>query len=110
MLVRAGWQPWISAMATNAAIAALAVAMIWLIGLGFWLFFYFAGSWALASKTPGMAVLGLRVVQRLAEHLAQPAQPVAQRVEDVEAQKARHEDAGRSCAHSYRLPSLLSFS
>ncbi len=39
-------------------------SMIWLIGLGFWLFFYFAGSWALAAKTPGMAVLGLRVVHR----------------------------------------------
>jgi len=39
-------------------------SVVWLIGLGFWLFFYFAGSWALAAKTPGMAVLGLRVVQR----------------------------------------------
>ncbi len=39
-------------------------SVIWLIGMVFWLFFYFAGSWALAAKTPGMAVLGLRVVQR----------------------------------------------
>ena len=39
-------------------------SLVWLIGLGLWLFFYFAGSWALAAKTPGMAVLGLRVVQR----------------------------------------------
>ena len=43
-------------------------------------------------------------------NIAQPAQPVAQGVEDVESQKARHEDAGRCCAHLYRLPSLLSFS
>jgi acyl-lipid omega-6 desaturase (Delta-12 desaturase) len=33
-LMRGGWQPWASAMATNAAIAALAAAMIWLVGLG----------------------------------------------------------------------------
>ena len=39
-------------------------SLIWLIGLGFWLFFYFAGSWTLAAKTPGMGVLGIRVVQR----------------------------------------------
>lgn len=37
---------------------------IWLVGLGLWVFVYFAGTWALAAKTPGMAVLGLRVVQR----------------------------------------------
>lgn len=39
-------------------------SLVWLIGLGVWLFVYFAGTWALAAKTPGMAVLGLRVVQR----------------------------------------------
>lgn len=33
-LMRKGWQPWISAMVTNLAIAALAVVMIWLVGLG----------------------------------------------------------------------------
>ena len=37
---------------------------LWLIGLGVWVFVYFAGAWALAAKTPGMAVLGLRVVAR----------------------------------------------
>ena len=37
---------------------------IWLIGLLAWAFIYFAGSWAVAYKPPGMAVLGLRVVQR----------------------------------------------
>jgi uncharacterized RDD family membrane protein YckC len=37
---------------------------LWLVGLGVWVFVYFAGAWALAAKTPGMAVLGLRVVQR----------------------------------------------
>jgi uncharacterized RDD family membrane protein YckC len=36
----------------------------WLVGLGAWTFTYFAASWALASKTPGMGVLGLRVVRR----------------------------------------------
>lgn len=39
-------------------------SLLWLIGLGVWTFLYFAGSWALAAKTIGMAVLGLRVVQR----------------------------------------------
>ena len=39
-------------------------SIIWLIGLGIWLFLWFAGSWAVAGKTPGQAVLGLRVVQR----------------------------------------------
>lgn len=33
-LMRAGKEPWISAMGTNVAIAAVVVAMIWLIGVG----------------------------------------------------------------------------
>jgi omega-6 fatty acid desaturase (delta-12 desaturase) len=32
-LMRGGWQPWISTQATNAAIAAIAVGLIWLIGV-----------------------------------------------------------------------------
>ena len=32
-LMRAGWQPWLSAMATNVAIAALVAIMIWLVGV-----------------------------------------------------------------------------
>jgi fatty acid desaturase len=32
--IRGGWQAWISVMATNLAIAATAVALIWLIGIG----------------------------------------------------------------------------
>jgi omega-6 fatty acid desaturase (delta-12 desaturase) len=32
-LMRAGWQPWLSAMATNVAIAAIVATMIWLIGV-----------------------------------------------------------------------------
>ena len=32
-LMRAGWQPWLSAMATNVAIAVLAAVMIWLVGV-----------------------------------------------------------------------------
>jgi omega-6 fatty acid desaturase (delta-12 desaturase) len=35
-LMRAGWRPWISAMATNFAIAAIAATLIWFIG--FWTF------------------------------------------------------------------------
>jgi acyl-lipid omega-6 desaturase (Delta-12 desaturase) len=31
--MRAGWQPWLSAMATNVAIAALVATMIWLVGV-----------------------------------------------------------------------------
>lgn len=33
-LMRAGWQPWLSAMATNIAIAAFVATMIWLVGVG----------------------------------------------------------------------------
>jgi acyl-lipid omega-6 desaturase (Delta-12 desaturase) len=33
-LMRAGWHPWISTMATNAAIALLAAGAIWLLGIG----------------------------------------------------------------------------
>ena len=33
-LMRCGWRPWISAMGTNLAIAALVAIMIWLVGLG----------------------------------------------------------------------------
>jgi omega-6 fatty acid desaturase (delta-12 desaturase) len=33
-LMHEGWRPWISTMATNVAIAVLAGAMIWLVGLG----------------------------------------------------------------------------
>jgi uncharacterized RDD family membrane protein YckC len=39
-------------------------SVLWLVGLGVWIFVYFAGTWSVAAKTPGMAVLGLRVVQR----------------------------------------------
>jgi omega-6 fatty acid desaturase (delta-12 desaturase) len=33
-LMKSGWQPWVSTMATNLAIAAVVAAMIWLVGLG----------------------------------------------------------------------------
>ena len=33
-LMRTGWRPWISVMATNLAIAAIVALLIWLIGLG----------------------------------------------------------------------------
>ena len=33
-LMRSGWRPWVSAMATNAAIAILVAAAIWLVGVG----------------------------------------------------------------------------
>jgi uncharacterized RDD family membrane protein YckC len=39
-------------------------SILWLAGLGLWIFVYFAGAWAVAAKTPGMAVLGLRVSSR----------------------------------------------
>ena len=32
-LMRAGWQPWLSAMATNVAIAAVVATVIWLVGV-----------------------------------------------------------------------------
>jgi omega-6 fatty acid desaturase (delta-12 desaturase) len=33
-MLRGGWQPWVSTMATNVAIALIVVALIWLIGFG----------------------------------------------------------------------------
>jgi len=33
-LLRAGWQPWLSAMATNLAIAAVVATLVWFIGVG----------------------------------------------------------------------------
>lgn len=33
-LMRSGWQPWFSTMATNVAIAALAATIIWFVGIG----------------------------------------------------------------------------
>ena len=33
-MMRGGWEPWLSTMATNAAIAILAAMIIWLVGLG----------------------------------------------------------------------------
>jgi omega-6 fatty acid desaturase (delta-12 desaturase) len=33
-LMRAGWQPWLSAMATNAAIAVVVATLMWVIGVG----------------------------------------------------------------------------
>jgi omega-6 fatty acid desaturase (delta-12 desaturase) len=33
-LMRGGWQPWLSTMATNVAIAAVVATMVWLIGVG----------------------------------------------------------------------------
>lgn len=33
-LMRSGWEPWVSAMATNAALAILLAVIIWLVGLG----------------------------------------------------------------------------
>jgi len=33
-LMRAGWQPWLSVMGTNAAIAGVAALLVWLMGLG----------------------------------------------------------------------------
>jgi omega-6 fatty acid desaturase (delta-12 desaturase) len=33
-VMRAGWQPWLSTMGTNAAIAGVSALMIWLVGLG----------------------------------------------------------------------------
>ena len=33
-LMRSGWQPWLSTMATNVAIAAVVATMIWLVGVG----------------------------------------------------------------------------
>jgi acyl-lipid omega-6 desaturase (Delta-12 desaturase) len=33
-MMRSGWQPWLSTMATNVAIAILVATMIWLVGVG----------------------------------------------------------------------------
>lgn len=39
-LMRSGWQPWVSTMATNAAIASLAATVIWFVGMGAFLLLY----------------------------------------------------------------------
>ena len=52
-LMRSGWRPWASAMATNAAILLVAAPIIWLVGLGTFLLVYLpvvaiaasAGAW-----------------------------------------------------------------
>ena len=44
------------------------------------------------------------------DDIAQPAQTVAQWVEDVESEEARDKHPRKICAHLYRLPSPLSFS
>jgi hypothetical protein len=44
------------------------------------------------------------------DNIAQPAEPVAQGVEDIQSEKARNKHPRKICAHVYRLPSLLSFS
>jgi omega-6 fatty acid desaturase (delta-12 desaturase) len=36
-LMRSGWQPWVSTMATNVAIAILVALLIWLVGVGLFL-------------------------------------------------------------------------
>ncbi|MCY1229019.1 hypothetical protein D9M72_413690 [compost metagenome] len=44
------------------------------------------------------------------DDIAQPAETVAQGVEDIQSEEARNKHPRNICAHSYRLPSLLSFS
>ena len=39
--MRKGWQPWVSTMATNLAIALLFATMIWLVGVGPFLLVHF---------------------------------------------------------------------
>jgi len=39
-------------------------AWLWSIGLALWLWLYFGYSWAMSGQTVGMAIVGLRVVQR----------------------------------------------
>ena len=53
---------------------------------------------------------GIRIVRVQGEKLAQPAQTVAQWVEDIQSEEARDKYPRKICAHEYRLPSLLSFS
>src|SRR5260370_7490486 len=40
-LMRAGWKPWVSAMATNFAIALIAATLIWFIGVKAFLLVHF---------------------------------------------------------------------
>jgi uncharacterized RDD family membrane protein YckC len=39
-------------------------SLLWGLGLGLWEFFYYWYSWGMAGKTPGAALLGIRVVRR----------------------------------------------
>jgi uncharacterized RDD family membrane protein YckC len=39
-------------------------SLVWLIGIVGWFAIYFGYCWAMAGKTPGMALLGIRIVRR----------------------------------------------
>ena len=39
-------------------------SLLWGVGLAQWQFFYYWYSWGMAGKTPGAALLGIRVVRR----------------------------------------------
>ena len=39
-------------------------SLLWGLGLGLWLFFYYWYCWGMAGKTPGAALLGIRVVRQ----------------------------------------------
>jgi len=56
-LMRSGWQPWLSTMATNVAIAALVATMIWLVGVGPFLLVHLPTMVAPAASVGGLAVL-----------------------------------------------------
>ncbi len=90
-MMRGGWQPWVSTMATNAAIAVIAAALIWLSGIGAILAVYIPA--ALIAGTIGV---WLFYVQHQFE----------QAVWAPDAEWNLHEAALHGSSH-YDLPALL---
>ena len=90
-LMRAGWEPWLSAMATNLAIAAVVAALIWLLG---------AAAFAVVHLPIALLAASIGVwlfyVQHQFEHTSW----------DHAAAWVRHEAALHGSSH-YDLPGIL---
>jgi acyl-lipid omega-6 desaturase (Delta-12 desaturase) len=90
-LMRAGWQPWISTMATNFAIALVVGILVWLVGIGAFLLVQVPVT--LLAATIGV---WLFYVQHQFEHTQWDEQP----------QWSMHEAALHGSSH-YDLPAVL---
>ncbi len=92
-LMRAGWRPWISTMATNLAIAGVVAALVWLIGLKAFLFVHLP-----IMMLAGAIGVWLFYVQHQFEHTSW----------DEEPEWNAHEAAWHGSSH-YELPAWLAW-